>query len=153
MATLENLLKEKCKINKKIIWPLLFKRFIDNGFGITKANKNEFELWVDEFNLLRESITIDKFKYGNRVDFMDLFIFKGESFSENGKFDISVFQKEENKYMYIPASSGHQQHTINNFILGELRRYVRFNTIKKNFLKIKRKFFIRLRNRGYKKVF
>ena len=153
MATLENLLKEKSKTNTKIIWPLLFKRFIDDGFGITKANKNEFELWVNEFNLLRESITIDKFKYGNRVDFMDLFIFKGESFSENGKFDISVFQKEENKYMYIPASSGHQQHTINNFILGELRRYIRFNTIKKNFLKIKRKFFIRLRNRGYTKMF
>ena len=142
MATLENLLKEKSKIKKKIIWPLLFKRFIDDGFGITKANKNEFELWVDEFNLLRESITIDKFKYGNQVDFMD-----------NGKFDVSVFQKEENKYMYIPATSGHQKHTINNFILGELRRYVRFNTIKKNFLKIKRKFFTRLRNRGYTKIF
>ena len=153
MATLENLLKEKSKTNTKIIWPLLFKRFIDDGFGITKANKNEFETWVNEFNLLRESITIDKFKYGNQVDFMDLFVFKGESFLENGIFDISVFQKEENKYMYIPASSGHQQHTINNFILGELRRYVRFNTIKKNFLKIKRKFFIRLRNRGYTKIF
>ena len=55
--------------------------------------------------------------------------------------------------MYIPATSGHQKHTINNFILGELTRYVRFNTQKKNFLKIKRKFFVRLRNRGYKKVF
>ena len=44
MATQENLLKEKCKINKKIIWPLLFKRFIDDGFGIAKANKHEFEL-------------------------------------------------------------------------------------------------------------
>ena len=116
MATLENLLKEKSKINKKIIWPLLFKRFIDDGFGITKANKNEFELWVDEFNLLRESITIDRFKYGNQVDFMDLFVFKGESFLDNGKFEVSVFQKEKNKYMYIPATSGHQKHTINNFI-------------------------------------
>ena len=103
MATLENLLKEKSKTNTKIIWPVLYKRFIDDGFGITKANKNEFESWVNEFNLLRESITIDKFKYGNQVDFMDLFVFKGESFLENGKFDISVFQKEENTYMYIPA--------------------------------------------------
>ena len=52
---------------------------------------------------------------------MDLFVFKGENFLENGKFDISVFQKEVNKYMYIPATSGHQKHTVNNFILGELR--------------------------------
>ena len=55
--------------------------------------------------------------------------------------------------MYIPASSGHRKHTRNNFILGELWRCVRFNTLEKNFLKITWKFFIRLRNRGYKKVF
>ena len=55
--------------------------------------------------------------------------------------------------MYIPAKSGHQKHTINNFILGELRRYVRFNTLKRNFTKIKCKFFKRLRNRGYEKKF
>ena len=152
IATLENLLKEKCKTNK-IVWPLLFKRFIDDGFGITKASKTEFEAWVNEFNKLRETITIDKFKYGNEVDFMDLFIFKGNNFLDNGKFDISVFQKDVNKYMYIPATNGHQKHTINNFILGELTRYVRFNTLEENFVKIKRKFFIRLRNRGYKKVF
>ena len=90
----------------------MFKRFIDDGFGITKANKFEFEYWVSEFNLLRETITIDKFKYGNDVDFMDLFIFKGERFYVDGQLDVSVFQKEENKYMYIPAKSGHQKHTI-----------------------------------------
>ena len=54
--------------------------------------------------------------------------------------------------MYIPATSGHQQHTINNFILGELRSYVRFNTLEKNFIKLKRNFFLRLRNRGYTKI-
>ena len=152
MAKLENLLKEKSKTNTKIIWPVLFKRFID-GFGITEANKEEFEYWIHEFNLLRETIPIDKFKYGNAVDFMDLYVFKGNCFFEDGKLDISVFQKEENKYMYIPANSGHQKHTINNFILGELRRYVRFNTIQRNFAKIKCKFFGRLRNRGYNKKF
>ena len=132
MATLENLLKEKCKTNKKIVWPLLFQRFIDNGFGITKANKKEFEMWVNEFNALRETITIDEFKYGNEVDFMDLLIFKGDKFLDNGKLDITVFQKDVNKYMYMPVTSGHQKHTINNFILGELTRYVRFNTLEKN---------------------
>ena len=152
MAKLENLLKEKSKTNKKIIWPILFKRFIDDGFGITEANKDEFEHWIHEFNLLRETITIDKFKYGNDVDFMDLFIFKGERFYVDGKLDVSIFQKEENKYMYIPAESGHVKHTIKNFISGELKRYVRYNTIKKNFLKIRNKFYARLRNRGYKKI-
>ena len=95
MAKLENLLKEKSKTNKKIIWPILFKRFIDDGFGITEANKEEFEYWIHEFNLLRETITIDKFKYGNDVDFMDLLVFKGERFYVDGKLDISIFQKKK----------------------------------------------------------
>ena len=63
MAKLENLLQVKSKTNKKIIWPVLFKRFINDGFGITEANKEEFEFWIQEFNLLRETITIYKFKY------------------------------------------------------------------------------------------
>ena len=71
---------------------------------------------------------------------------------ERGKFAISIFQKEDNKYMYIPAKSDHAKHTIRNFIQSELRRYIRFNMVKTNFLKIRNKFYARLRNRGYKKV-
>ena len=100
------------------------------------ASKTEFEMWVNEFNALRETITIDKFKYGNEVDFMDLLIFKGDNFQDDGKLDVTVFQKDVNKYMYIPATSGHQKHTINNFILGELTRYESFNTLEKNVLKL-----------------
>ena len=31
MAKLENLLTEKSKTNRKIIWPVLFERFLDDG--------------------------------------------------------------------------------------------------------------------------
>ena len=41
MAMLENELSLKCKFDPKFKWPILFKRFIDDGFGITQANKNE----------------------------------------------------------------------------------------------------------------
>ena len=143
---------EKSKNDSKLIWPILFKRFIDDGFGITKANKTEFEYWVSKFNLLRDTITIDKFSYGDSVDFMDLHIYKADNFASTGKFDISIFQKKSNKYMYIPAKSGHAKHTIKNFILNELSRYVRYNTVKTSFLRIRNKFYARLRNRGYKKV-
>ena len=54
--------------------------------------------------------------------------------------------------MYIPAKSGHAKHTIKNFIRGELKRYVRCNSIKRNYFKIRNKFFLRLRKRGYKRV-
>ena len=94
MARLEQILKEKCKMDPKLKWPCLFKRFIDDGFGIMEGDKSDFEYWVSEFNLLRETITIDKFKWGNEVDFMDLKIFTGDDFfcSENW---IYLFSKKK----------------------------------------------------------
>ena len=66
--------------------------------------------------MLWETITTDKFKYGDEVDFMDVFIFKGEKFKSEGNFDISIFQKSENKYTYIPAKSGRAKHTIKTLL-------------------------------------
>ena len=37
-------------------------------------------------------------------------------------------------------------------MLGELKRYIRSNSLKLSFLKIRTQFFSRLRNRGFKKV-
>ena len=82
---------------------------------------------------------------------MDLFIYKGKDFYEDGKLSVSIHQKETNKFMYIPYRSFHQRHTIKNYVWGELRRYVRYNTEEKNFKKLKVRFFLRLRNRGFRK--
>ena len=43
-------------------------------------------------------------------------------------------------------------HTIKNYVLGELKRYIRYNSLKITFLKIRTKFFSRLRNRGFKQI-
>ena len=150
MAMLEEELYNICK-KKNIVWPKMCKRFIDDGFGVIKSNKKEFALWVNEFNNLRENIFIDKWQFGNNVAFVDLKIFKGENFYNGGKLSIKVYQKPENKYMYIPYKSAHPRHTIKNYVIGELKRYVRINTEELNFLKIKNKFFLRMRNRGFKK--
>jgi len=50
---------------KNMIWPEMFKRFIDDGFGIIKSNKKQFSRWVEEFDNLRENIFIDKWTFGN----------------------------------------------------------------------------------------
>ena len=42
--------KEKYKTDKQVIWQLLFKVYINDAFGITKANKSEFKklgVWID----------------------------------------------------------------------------------------------------------
>ena len=53
--------------------------------------------------------------------------------------------------MYIPHRSFHQRHSIKNYVWGELKCYVRYNTEEKIFKKLKMRFFLRLHNRGFKK--
>ena len=52
LARLENILKNKWNTDKKLVWPIMFKRLIDAGFGVTKGSKTDFEYWVSKFNML-----------------------------------------------------------------------------------------------------
>ena len=54
----------------------MFKRLIDDGFGIMRGNKKDVRTWINEFNQLQENIFIDKWSFGNHVAYMDLYIFK-----------------------------------------------------------------------------
>ena len=46
MAKLEKLLKDKCKTDIKLKWPILFKRFIDDGFGKVQMARTMFDTYV-----------------------------------------------------------------------------------------------------------
>ena len=54
--------------------------------------------------------------------------------------------------MYIPQKSGHVSHTIKNYLLGELERYIRYNSLKLFFLKIRTLLFSKFRNHSFKKI-
>ena len=71
---------------------------------------------------------------------MDLFVFKGIEFYEDGKFSVSIHQKDTHKFMYIPYRSFHQKHSIKNYVWGELMRYVRYNTEEKTLKNSKHSF-------------
>ena len=136
MAMLEEELINICK-NKNIKWPIMFKRFIDDGFGIIRGNKKDVGTQINEFYQLRENIFINKWTGGNYVGYMDLYIFKGNNFLDTGILSIKVYQKPVNRYMYIPYKNAHTRHTIKNYVLGVLKRYVRINTEELNSQKIK----------------
>ena len=82
----------------------MFKRLIDDGFGIMRGNKKDVGTWINEFNQLRENIFIDKWTFGNYVAYMDLYIFKGNNFLDTGILSIKVYQKPANRYMYTVYS-------------------------------------------------
>ena len=53
MALLENELKNKCKEDPKLIWPVLFRLFIDDGFGVTTGLREDIVYWVEKSSFLQ----------------------------------------------------------------------------------------------------
>ena len=97
LAMLHNELKNKCVHDKKLKWPILFQRFIDDGFGIMEGGKKDVIYWINQFNTLRKTIKIDKWSFGNPVEFMDLYIYKGDKFYTSGILDFKIYQKDIDK--------------------------------------------------------
>ena len=50
-----------------------FLRFIDDGFGIMEGSKKDVEYWINQFNGLRKTINIDKWTFGNHVEYIYLY--------------------------------------------------------------------------------
>ena len=115
---LEINLKESTKDDPKFIWPIFWKRFIDDEFGIIKGSKSDVEYFIKKINSLVKTIEIDKFDFGTKVNSLDITIYKGTRFSKKGIFDIKLYQKYFN-IAYIPLKSDHPSHIIVNFTLVE----------------------------------
>ena len=86
--------------------------------------KKNVKYWISQFNSLRTTINVDTWSFGNHVEFIDLCIYKGDKFYLSGFLDFKIFQKDINRYMCIPYKSGHVSHTITNYFLGKIKRYI-----------------------------
>ena len=93
IAMLQEALKKKCVHDKKLKWPTLFKRYIDDGFRNMEGRKKDVEYWINQFNSLRKT-TINKWSFVNHAEFMDLYIYKGDKFYTSGILDFKIFQKD-----------------------------------------------------------
>ena len=148
LAFLERTLQAKA-VESNIMWPILYKRFIDDCFIIYQGNKTNLLKFVDLFNSLVGSITLSLQSFGSSVDFLDLTIYKGKRFRREGKLDLKIFQKPMNKYLYLPFTTDHPIHCLKSFVTTELQRYVRSCSDRSAYLTIANLFFKRLLNRDF----
>jgi hypothetical protein len=76
------------------------------------------------------------------------------SISYLDKIQFKLFQKEINKYLYIPPMSNHPISLLSNIIVQELKRYcLLYCSFKSDYLDLAQKFKTRLLNRGYSEEF
>lgn len=126
----------------------LYKRFLDDLLMILKESA-PVETILSSFNSMHPQIKMNFQVSKSEAEFLDLRIFKGPRFYSSGILDLQVHQKMLNLYLYIPYCSYHTKHTKIGFITTELQRYVRNTSSFAKCLEIRKRFFLRLRARGY----
>jgi hypothetical protein len=125
---------------------LLYKRFIDDIFIITKQDKILINTLKTDLNNIHNSIKLTWSEPSNTADFLDITI--KLNLTKN-TIDTCIFQKPLNKYSYLPYHSFHTMGMKTGFIKGEAIRYVRSCTKKKDYNRMIQQFTIRLQRRGY----
>lgn len=127
--------------------PLFYGRYIDDIFFIFKGTATQLNSFVQSFDTHRaysDRLKITWTYSQDSIEFLDLVIH-----SKPGKLLLSTHQKALNKYLYIPFCSYHPKDNKTGFIKAELIRYIRNSSTYTAFAIMAKKFFARLRTRGY----
>ena len=142
----ENIFTEKWKE----VLPF-WKRFIDDGIGLWKMHPNpitnsqlwnEFKTDVNNYHGLTWEFT----PLSNSIDFMDMTI----SITGN-KFEITLFEKPLNLYLYISPSSAHPPGMAVGLVHGMILRIYKLCSKPSDIRRRIKVFFRRLLRRGYSK--
>ena len=121
---------------------LLFKRYIDDVFIITK--ETDITELQSDLNSLHPAIKLSWSPLAKHCNFLDLIVSV-----KNGKLHTNVFQKQLNTYAYLPFNSYHTVAQKRGFIKGEAIRYARICTSEADFKLMVKLFTLRLQRRGY----
>jgi hypothetical protein len=132
---------------------IFYRRYIDDLFVIF-PNVEKADAFFNSFNNVVPTI-----RCGSRTTslssgvFLDLEIFKGKRFATSQLLDFRVFQKEQNRYLYLAPNSFHNRAVFRGFILSELDRYRLNCTDDNEFTAMKQAFYQRLLARGYSSIY
>jgi len=125
---------------------LLYKRFIDDIFAIIKKDNEKIKQLQMDLNNICHNIKLTWTEPSYQTDFLDITIILDHTKST---IETTTYQKNLNKYLYLPYHSFHRPSMKTGFIKGEAIRYTRNCSRKKDFNRMIALFTIRLQRRGY----
>ena len=99
------------------------KRFIDDIFFIWEGNYIDLLDFISKLNNLAPTVKLTSSISQEKVVFLDM-----EVCHENGCLTIRPYQKPLNRYLHLPFTSYHPNHSKKSFIKAELLRYVRLSS-------------------------
>jgi len=128
---------------------LLYKRLIDDSLSMFSSTHSCETFWR-EYNSLHHNLQTTGPALDNRNwEYLDLVIFKGNRFREQGKLDTRLHQKNYNRYCYLPFTSYHPMKSKGSWITAEAGRAIRACSCEKDYNQHLQIFARRLVKRGY----
>ena len=144
---------EETALKKCILKPTHYFRFLDDIFGIWEHSKEDFEDFIKVLNTHHRSITIKFVTDTNKIDFLDVTVFKGPLFNTSGKLDLKVYFKETDTHALLHKTSFHPPHCYTGIVKSQLLRFHRICTQEQDFKTACKILFCALRKRGYTRTF
>lgn len=140
---------EKSAFEKCTKLPLLYLRYLDDIFIIWEHTRNDFTAF---FNILNTHHTSIKLKYElseTSVNFLDVTIYKGANFENEGILDTKVYFKPTDTHELLHKSSYHPKHTFNGIVKAQITRYKRICNNESDMQTAIELLFTSLKSRGY----
>lgn len=101
---------------------LFYRRFVDD-ICLICTTEEECMNFIEAFNNLHPTIKCTYTLSNKEGVLLDVYFWKDSSFVTTQLFSTKLYQKEQNKYLYIPPCSYHAKHVFRAFVQSEICRY------------------------------
>ena len=144
---------EQTILSSTTLNPSYYKRYIDDIFMLWPHSITDLMNFITNLNNYHPLIKFTFEHSHKQITFLDVNVFKGPNFHNTNKLDVKTHIKPTNKQAYVHAKSCHPPGTSKGIIIGEMKRYLRTNSIAESFIAFKSKHKHNLLKRGYPKNF
>ena len=132
--------------------PRLYLRFVDDIFAIFTSHTSG-QLFLETFTSHDVNIQLTSTISSDEGTFLDVTAYKGPRFASLQVLDTRLFQKPQNRYLYLPPFSFHHPAVFRSFVNNEIRRYRLLCSSDDTFMAALSAFHSRLLARGYSAPF
>ena len=144
---------ERAFLAQEPIQPLIWKRYMDDILCIWTGTRSELEGFLDRLNKAHRTLKFTWSISDERIEFLDLNLFKGGRFNTTNLLDISTHFKKTNTFQYLHFSSSHPRSVFKGLVKGEAIRFLRSNTDAHTYYSTLHKFREHLLLRNYPRDF
>ena len=141
------------RVQTQDIKPHFLTRYIDDIFIIWTGTPKQLDLFLNNLNTFHPNLRFTNEQSTSSIDFLDLTVYKSQSFQITNILDTKTFQKQLNLYQYLHFTSNHPKKVFKALIKGECIRYIRTNSTQESYAATVYAFHKRLMSRGYPKAF